>query len=173
MKNKELGEFFGRDERTIRRWKQEGMPAHDASAARQWWLENKHGDPKSREPGDIPLDTIEDRFSDWRELYCGEPVDCMEALGFDHRSATVEDLAPFYGDSPQHILTCLRLGAPYVKRGNFETGQGFRLHFTHFMEWHVLLLRAAILGKRGYEKYDRIINFLESAMPKLPPHTAK
>ena len=167
MKNKELAELFDRDERTICRWKAEGMPAHSASAAREWWAENKYGDPKPRKSGDHPLDSVEDRFSEWREIYCGEPVDFMDDFGFDFQNATIEDLAPFFGDSPEHLLTCLRLGAPYVKRGDFETGAGFRLHFTHIIEWHALLLRAAILGKQAYGKYDRIIRLLESNMPRF------
>ena len=154
MKNKEIAEFFGRDERTIRRWKSEGMPSHDANAAREWWLDNKHDQREPRgpsRPGDPLLDNFVDRRTGWREIHCRKTsTGLVDALGFDSTNATIDQIAKLFGWPPEKILTLVRLGAPYRESGNFETGEGFRLHFVHILEWSMLSLRAARAADSRY-----------------------
>lgn len=53
----------------------------------------------------------------------------------EHAKETVERIADVHKVSPEVVLDWLRAGLPYVKTGNWDTGEGFILHFHWTWSW--------------------------------------
>ncbi len=58
---------------------------------------------------------------------------------------SLADFAELAGEDETVVLTWLRAGVPYLVRGDFETGEGFVLHFAHSAEW--MASRTLALGQ--------------------------
>ena len=68
------------------------------------------------------------RLDDWRALYQGKPT----VMAFDEATEA-------FGVEPAALLTWLRAGMPYVRAGDFGTGQGFLLRPAWILDWMIVM----------------------------------
>ncbi|MBZ9748300.1 hypothetical protein LB516_24010 [Mesorhizobium sp. CO1-1-7] len=122
---------LGRDRRTVASALDRVVPDGIVKGGphRGWYLQTalkalKAEPPKPFDPTDGPLGTMLDRLAGWREIYSGEPPDL-----------SIQDMAVIIGHPASSVLTWLRAGLPYVKRGDFETGAGFTLRAPWLIDW--------------------------------------
>ena len=95
------------------------------------------------------LEDFTERLVDWREIYSGgEP---------ESHKIPIEKVEDWWGCSRETMLTTLRMGAPYTVHGDIETGEGFCVHFSHYIEWTALMIRTA---SRAGPRYRWIVDLL-------------
>ncbi|MBZ9760664.1 hypothetical protein LB553_07200 [Mesorhizobium sp. CA8] len=121
---------LGRDRRTVAGALDRVVPDGMVKGGhRGWYLQTalkalKAEPPRQFDPSDGPLGTMLDRLESWREIYSGKPLDL-----------SIEEMAEIIGHPASSVLTWLRAGCPYAKRGDFETGDGFKLRAPWVVDW--------------------------------------
>ena len=55
------------------------------------------------------------------------------------KSRSIDEMAAVLGKEPSIVLDWLRAGAPYLKEGDWENGEGFRLCSAHIIDWTIAM----------------------------------
>ena len=79
------------------------------------------------------LTVIASRLDRWREIDYEDPVGDF----------SVPEIAAAFGEQPQTVLDWVHAGLPYVRAGDWRTGEGFVLRVAWTMEWTALLIHTA------------------------------
>jgi hypothetical protein len=128
-----------------RRWHM----ATAVAAIARWRRGNEpdHGDWSERR---VLLKVICGRLSEWQKRH-------------DRRSTvlTVSGLADLLGVEPETVLTWLRAGMPFIKRGDFKTGEGFLLRPSWTLEWVALLSIVADVTGDDQAAQELCLSFLQ------------
>ena len=99
-----------------------------AGGHRGWFLQTAlralNDEAKVFDPATGPLGNLLDRVENWRTVHKADSI-----------AWTVEEMASVMGKPVSAVLTWLRAGCPYLRRGDFETGAGFELRPAWVLDW--------------------------------------